>query len=277
MKPFWKTLTVALLALYALLMGYFIIGPLVSLPRMPLFLSLATLALFSFSLIHAILTLGGRRAWLFFLLAFAVSLLFESVGVLTGLIYGPYHYTDRLGVKIFGLVPLLIPIAWFMMIYPAHVLVEYLAGPGPGRGWGWLIWLSAMSALAVTAWDLVMDPIMVGSGHWVWEVPGAYFGIPIQNYLGWFVTTFVIYLAYRALTRGQHLTSEGVQPADPAFALLPVVAYTITWLGNVAIAFQTGWAGAALAGFFAMGSFALLGLAAAIRTSSPQPSADPAA
>ncbi|MSP13459.1 MAG: carotenoid biosynthesis protein [Chloroflexi bacterium] len=275
MKTFWKPVTIALLALYTLLMGYFIIGPVFSAPRMPLFLSIASLALFGFSLAHAILTLGSRRALLFFLLAFTVSLLFESVGVLTGWIYGPYHYTERLGVKIFGLVPLLIPIAWFMMIYPSYILVEYLADSRPYRGWWWLIWLSGMSALAMTAWDLVMDPIMVGSAHWVWEVSGAYFGIPIQNYIGWLLTTFVIYLAYRSLTEGQPLTpGQALRPIDPIFALLPVVAYAITWLGNVAIAFQTGWPGAALAGFFAMGSFALLGLGAALRSFSPQPTAN---
>jgi uncharacterized membrane protein len=39
--------------------------------------------------------------------------------------------------------------------------------------------------LAMTAWDVVMDPIIVTSDHWVWAAQGAYYGIPLQNFCGW--------------------------------------------------------------------------------------------
>jgi len=61
-----------------------------------------------------------------------------------------YHYTDKLGAKFLGLVPYLIP--------------------------------AAVGGLVMTAWDVVMDPIMVAGGHWVWDVNGAYHGIPLQNF-----------------------------------------------------------------------------------------------
>jgi uncharacterized membrane protein len=57
----------------------------------------------------------------------AVSLLFESVGVATGLVYDPYHYTNKLGPLFLGLVPYLIPMAWFMMSYPSFVIADRLA------------------------------------------------------------------------------------------------------------------------------------------------------
>ena len=41
---------------------------------------------------------------------------------------------------------------------------------------------------ALTAWDLFLDPQMVGEGYWRWTRPGAYRGIPMSNFLGWFVT-----------------------------------------------------------------------------------------
>ncbi len=43
---------------------------------------------------------------------FVVSLLFESVGVATGWIYGAYHYAQLLGPLLLGLVPYLIPLSW---------------------------------------------------------------------------------------------------------------------------------------------------------------------
>ena len=258
MRRYWQPTVTALWALYSLLMGYFVIRPLLGLPLVLVFLPLTTLTFFAFSLGHAIWSLGSRQTLLFLGLTFGVSLLFESVGVLTGWVYGPYHYTDRLGFKIFGLVPLLIPIAWFMMIYPSHVLVEQLAGAGRGSGLGRTIWLAGLSALAMTAWDLVMDPIMVATGNWVWEVEGAYFGIPIRNYGGWLVTTFSIYLLYRLIVARRVSRPWGT--SSQLFQSLPLLAYAVTCIGNAAVALEMGYPGPALVGFFCMGTFALLGI-----------------
>ncbi len=262
MRRYWQPAVIALWTLYSLLMGYFVIRPLLGLPFVPILLSSTTLIFFAFSLGHAMWSLGGWQTLLFLGLTFSVSLLFESVGVLTGWVYGPYHYTDRLGVKVFGLVPLLIPIAWFMMIYPSYVLVERLAGADRGSGLGRTAWLAGLSALAMTAWDLVMDPIMVATGHWVWEVEGAYFGIPIRNYGGWLVTTFTIYLLYRLIAARRAPRPWGA--SSHRFQSLPLLAYAVTCLGNAAVALEMGCSGPALVGFFGMGTFALLGLGAAL-------------
>ena len=243
--------------LYVLLIGYFVVQRPLGLPFLLLLLPPSTLAFFLFSLGHAVWSWGGRRALLLLGLTLGISFAFEAVGVRTGRIYGPYHYTERLGPLLLGLVPPLIPIAWFMMIYAAHDLVEHVAGAG-ASSLGREIWLAALSALAATAWDLVMDPIMVLGGHWVWEVQGAYFGIPLQNYVGWLATTFTILLLFRLFALRVPPRPWGAR--DRFFASLPVGAYAITWLGNVALALELGLRGPAVAGFFGMGSFALLGL-----------------
>jgi len=77
-----------------------------------------------------------------------------------------------------GEVPLLIPLAWFMMIYPSYVVANlalegHVFGTPGGRGR--LVGLAAASAIVMTAWDLVIDPILsdVGQG-WIWETGGPY-------------------------------------------------------------------------------------------------------
>jgi uncharacterized membrane protein len=257
-KRYWQLGVIEIWVLYALLMAYYVLGPPMGLSAPPVMLFVTTLSLFAFSIGHAVWSLGGRQALLFLSLTFGISLVFETVGVLTGWVYGPYYYTSRLGFKVFGLVPLMIPVAWFMMIYPSHVLIERLAGNSRRATLRWTIWLAALSALAMTAWDLVMDPLMVSGGHWVWKVAGAYFGIPVHNYAGWLVTTFCVYLAYRLITAHQSPRPWG--PSSPRFASLPVWAYVITWLGFSATAFESGMPGVGLVGFFGMGSLALLGL-----------------
>ena len=118
------------------------------------------------SFFHAWYSLGARNTLVFFALSAVVSWAFEQAGVETGLIYGPYHYTDRLGPKL-GHVPLLIPIAWFMMIYPSYVISNLIADGQPDgtRGSsGRIAWLAFLGAMVMTAWDVAMDPIMSGPG-----------------------------------------------------------------------------------------------------------------
>jgi len=52
-----------------------------------------TLFGFGFALLHASLRWNWRAALTLFAVSFVVSLTFESLGVATGAVYGPYHYT----------------------------------------------------------------------------------------------------------------------------------------------------------------------------------------
>jgi putative membrane protein len=54
-----------------------------------------------------------------------------------------------------------------------------------------------VGAFVMVMWDLVMDPILsTVQGEWVWEDGGLYFGVPLTNFFGWFLTVFLIYLVF---------------------------------------------------------------------------------
>jgi putative membrane protein len=172
-----------------------------------------------FSLWHASVSLGVRLSLAFFAITTITSWIFEEVGVVTGLVYGPYHYTATLGARL-GSVPVLIPLAWFMLVYPTYVVAN-LVGHGwpigtPG-GRGDLVRLALIGALAMAAWDLVVDPILSGPtvGAWVWEGGGPYYGVPVQNSLGWIVTSFTVYLLYRSVERRGTLQPVGPKSIGP--------------------------------------------------------------
>jgi putative membrane protein len=201
--------------------------PWIALPGVPGGVMSSTLILWVFSLLHAAYLLGWRHALAFFAISAVISWLFEQVGVETGAIYGPYHYTDQLGVKL-GHVPLLIPIAWFMMIYPSYVIANLVAdGRAAGtRGGGLrLLWLAALGAAVMTAWDVAMDPIMSGlrMQAWVWEEGGPYFGVPLQNFTGWMLTTLAVYGVYRVFERRSAPRPSG--RTARWIELLPAAAY----------------------------------------------------
>ena len=50
--------------------------------------------------------------------------------------------------------------------------------------------------------DLFIDPVAVAAGYWVWFVRGTvYYGIPLLNYVGWFVLMFLAPLAWILIAR----------------------------------------------------------------------------
>lgn len=168
----------------------------------------------------------------------------EWLGTTSGFPFGDYSYTNILQPQLAG-VPLLIPLAWFMMLPPAWATAE--AGLALFRnhlGRSYPFAYAALSALAFTAWDLYLDPQMVAHGLWTWQHPSGYFGIPWTNFLGWLGVATLLTL----LLRPERL---------PWISLVTI--YSVTWLFQaIGLGIFWGQPGPALVGFIGMGAFALL-------------------
>ena len=260
----FERLTIACLALYAAGSACVVVRLAVNAPVTFELIAACTLAFFVFAVLHSTLTLGSRHTAVFVVVCSSICLLFELLGTSRGWIFGPYYYTDLLGSKFLDLVPIVIPLAWFMMTYSSYALANALVHGGgsvAGRptkagqrsSWPRLLWLVFLSAMIMTSWDLMNDPVNVAGGNWVWMEKGAYFGIPLSNYAGWFFTTFVVYLLYRLYERAT--APEHRQVTDRSFALLPMLAYAVTMLANVGALTLNGQTGPALVGLFSMGAF----------------------
>jgi putative membrane protein len=174
-----------------------------------------------FALIHCATLEGFRRTALFFAISAVVSYAFEEIGVRTGLIYGHYHYSNMLGPKL-GSVPIIIPLAWFMMIYPSWRVAQVLIRGTDTHSFSGRTAQAFIAALVMTAWDMVMDPGNAAAGIWVWEHGGVYFGVPRQNYFGWVLTTFLIYWAASWFWRQTGKRAS----AKRKFLALPIIVYT---------------------------------------------------
>ncbi len=161
----------------------------------------------------------------------------EYLGSQTGIPFGKYHYTDVLQPQLAG-VPLLIPLAWMMMLPPAWAMASRISGRD-GRSPRFVL----LSALAFTAWDLFLDPQMVGWNFWVWEIPGQFFGIPLVNFLGWLlISGLITWIA---------------GPRD--LPIVPLIGvYAITWLlQTVGQGLFWSQPGPAAFGFLGMGAMVL--------------------
>jgi lycopene beta-cyclase len=193
--------------------------------------------LVQFSAVLTVLVNGwGWRAALIALGLVAVSTWgVEFVGSSTGFPFGAYEYTAMLQPQI-GHVPLLIPLAWFMMLPAAWAVAEVTVGRHRPLAY------IGMSAIAITAWDLFLDPQMVDWGFWLWENPVGYFGIPWSNYAGWLLTGVIVTVLVRPFRRGL--------PLKPL-----LIVYGVVWfLQSVGQAVFWGQPGPALVGGLVMGS-----------------------
>jgi putative membrane protein len=123
--------------------------------------------------------LGPRRAAAAALAVSAFAYAIESVGVATGFPYGPFSYGEALGPKLFGLVPLLLPITYVPLVIGAVA-----AAWGPHR----LAPRVAIAALLLVLTDGVLDPGATALGFWTWTEGGPYYGVPLVNYAGWLLS-----------------------------------------------------------------------------------------
>lgn len=112
----------------------------------------------------------------------------EIIGVRYGFIFGPYRYTEVLQPQILD-APLVMMISWMVLVAYCRQMLIALKLPR--------LIEAALAALWMTAIDLVIDPLAANQlGYWRWAQPGAYYGIPLQNFVGWFVVSFMIFTVF---------------------------------------------------------------------------------
>jgi hypothetical protein len=128
-----------------------------------------------------------------------------------------------------------------------------------------------IASCMMVAWDLSMDPIWANIDHaWVWKQGGTYFGVPISNFLGWSLTTYVFYQAFAL-----YLRRRPPLPLPSPLWRLAILFYAASAIGNILLIAQPGtpaviidpsgrqWLTAeilratVLVSLFAMGAFAL--------------------
>jgi putative membrane protein len=165
----------------------------------------------------------------------------EALGSATGFPFGAYEYTDALQPQLAG-VPLIIPLAWLMMLVPAWAVAEAILARSHERLGRWYAPLhAAVAGAAFTAWDLYLDPQMVAHELWIWEEPGGFFGIPWINFVGWWLAAILLTL----LIRPKRLPHQRL-----------MVIYTLTWAFQaIGLGIFWGQPGPAAIGFLGMGVF----------------------
>src|SRR6516225_6821259 len=207
---------------------------------MHLLLSTITLRPFVFVFLAAfvftsVVNFGARTTLLFAALTYGVGLASEYSSVHNGFPFGLYHYveaTRRQEIWVLG-VPFFDSISFTFLAFASYTLALLLCSPLYRRGWDlrvldtWRIrrsprvWL--MAAFFMVMVDMVVDPLSVLGERWFlgrifwYEPPGPYFGVPLSNFLGWYVVAAISVALFQALDFRLNRQSKpwGVLPALP--------------------------------------------------------------
>jgi putative membrane protein len=148
----------------------------------PYLMVLAT-AIMALPLVSGIAPLVDRRA----ATGLAVLALFswgiELLGVRTGWPYGEFHYQLELGPMLFGDVPLALPVFYFPILLNSYLCALLFLGK---RGSTLAVRFPAVLAVVLVL-DLILDPGAVAVGFWSYaeSATAGYYGVPVQNFLGW--------------------------------------------------------------------------------------------
>lgn len=150
-----------------------------------LFIALAAAVIFLDAARRVGIVLTGALLLWIALISGAVELL----GARTGFPFGAYEYTERFGPRLAGILPWAIPLAWWVVLYPLHLLMLTLARErylSPKL----VVIGAAMGAMMV---DFALEPVATWvRQYWLWDGPGIYYGVPASNFLAWFFTSLII-------------------------------------------------------------------------------------
>jgi uncharacterized membrane protein len=266
----YKLVLPAILASYACARALQVItGPT---PRLSL-VALDVLSAVAFALVDGGRRYGFRGILVFAGICLAVGNVVENIGIATGFPFGHYRFLAVMGPHIFS-VPILLGLAYIGMAYVSWTVACTLLGTASRRdGILGLLALPVAASLIMVTWDIAQDPVWSTFLHaWVWRDGGAWFGVPLSNFAGWYGTVFAIYLLFAMyLKRSPAVALDPDKPTGPA-----VVFYALCAAGNIlqiwvwqpvpVIADATGrqWQVAqilrasALVSIFLMGTFVLL-------------------
>lgn len=119
-------------------------------------------------------------------LAFLVGYFVEVAGVATGVIFGVYWYGPTLGPGLWD-VPFMMGANWLLLVFATGAFVAPKKWPLPIKAF--------VSAALMMGLDVLIEPMAMRLDFWQWQ--GDI--VPLQNYLSWFITAYVLFLAYHGL------------------------------------------------------------------------------
>ncbi len=214
------------------------------------------------------LHLGLKRALLFGLAGYGIAWLSEYSSIHNGIPYGYYFYIEQTrGREIWVLgVPLIDSMSYVFLAYASYSVALFIIAPVTRlkkalyvletRSIRSSLLARILGAALFVYLDIIIDPVALCGNRWflgqLYGYPGggAYFGVPISNFAGWFLVGFLMIAALQKIDSRLSLNSaeDYTGYKYPWRYLVGPALYAGVLVFNLAVTFAIGeytmgWAG----------------------------------
>jgi uncharacterized membrane protein len=204
--------------------------------------------------------LGWRRTLAFVPVGFGLAWLSEFASIHWGFPYGDYYYlytTAGRELWVAG-VPFMDSLSYVFLSYCAYATALFLLSPvarcgrGPAiletreirRSWRTML----LGAFLFMFLDVIIDPVALRGSRWFlgqiygYREAGAYFGVPVSNFIGWFLVGLMLMGALQVFDRSLMLEGKGPRPLRriPGIGLLGPVLFLAVLAFNLSVTFWIG-------------------------------------
>lgn len=194
--------------IYAVSIALFSLLPLLILRLTGKFILFAIFAIVSI-VMHGTYFFGSQFIYLIFL-TYIISTIAELVSLKTFVNcfgvkyrYNLKHSFFSSRIFLLGVYPLEISLAWVMLKYISFDLAMLIA-----QAFSLPLLVTIMLIpLILVSLDFILDPVAVNKAKlWRWEKGSRYFGIPLRNFLGWYIVGLVASVLYLFIDHGRTVT-----------------------------------------------------------------------
>ncbi len=187
---------------------------------------------------HAAMTYGPRRALALFVICIVITFAMENIGASTGFPFGSYHFEVDAGLPSVGRIPIIVGPLWFGAGYFSWAVASILLDGADrllDRPFN-VVALPIVAAFVMTQWDLVMDaPNSTIAKVWIWHQGGGVFGVPLSNYFGWLLTSWLFFQAFAFYLR------RSTGPAQQAQSSIKLRAVGILFYVSAGLTYVVPW------------------------------------
>jgi putative membrane protein len=168
-------------------------------------------------LVAAVTHLGWRKTLCFTVIGYLIAFVSEFSSINTGIPYGWYYYIDTTKTQELWIagVPFFDSLSYVFLAYCSYTAALLTVSPVKAYRWN-LVTLETRSlrrsfsvlllaSLYQTFLDIIIDPVALQGHRWflgqIYGYPetGVHFGVPLANYIGWWIVSFLMVFALQRI------------------------------------------------------------------------------
>jgi uncharacterized membrane protein len=214
-------------------------------------------------LFAAVQLIGWPRTWRFWVISWGTAFVCEFLSTRTGIPFGWYQYNgSTVGQELYIFnIPFMASISFSFLLFAVYCVTLCIFLPTKRTSTSAYLPLvtlqfeavsrSSLNTLILTSFffaliDMVIDPLALRGDRWFlgsiydYAAPGVHFGVPLTNYLGWFVVGLISLTIYFFFDRRLPPLPPHTEWSTTHRLLLGVGLYYAVLVFNLGVTFWIG-------------------------------------